>query len=159
METYSVNRYTNSGFILQDLLVIKTSSKPHFFNIVPQHLMEIRMADDITIYINPKCTKCRLSMELLEENDIDANVIEYLDTPPDASTLSDILDLLKLEPRELMRKFEEPYKTLNLDNADLSRDELIKAMVENPILIERPIVINGNKATIGRPPEKILDIL
>ena len=117
------------------------------------------MADDLIIYINPKCSKCRLSMALLEENEVKANVIEYLNTPPDTDQLKHILDLLKLEPRELMRQFEEPYKRLNLDDEKLSRDELIQAMIENPILIERPIVINGNKATIGRPPEKILDIL
>ena len=117
------------------------------------------MADGVTIYINPKCSKCRLSLELLEENNVNANVVEYLSTPPDKAQLSDILDLLHLEPRELMRTFEELYKALNLDNETLSKDELIEAMIENPILIERPIVINGNKATIGRPPEKILDIL
>lgn len=117
------------------------------------------MADDVTIYINPKCTKCRLSLELLEEKNVQANIIEYLDTPPSKKQLSDILDLLHLEPRELMRTFEAPYKEHNLDNESLSRDELIQAMIDNPILIERPIVINGNKATIGRPPEKILEIL
>ena len=117
------------------------------------------MADDITIYINPKCTKCRLSMELLEENNVSANVVEYLSTPPSKEQLEEILHLLKLEPRELMRQFEEPYKANNLDNTELSRDELIQAMIDHPILIERPIVINGNKATIGRPPERILEIL
>ena len=117
------------------------------------------MADDITIYINPKCSKCRLSMELLEKNNVSANVVEYLNTPPDKEQLTKILGLLKLEPRELMRTFEAPYKTLNLDDDSLSNDELIQAMIENPILIQRPIVINGNKATIGRPPEKILEIL
>lgn len=117
------------------------------------------MADEITIYINPKCTKCRLSLELLEENNVKANVIEYLDTPPDKQQLNNILDLLGLEPRELMRTFEAPYEALNLANESLTKDELIQAMIENPILIERPIIINGNKATIGRPPERILDIL
>ena len=117
------------------------------------------MADGVTIYINPKCSKCRLSLALLEEKNVTANVVEYLTTPPDKIQLSEILDLLKLEPRELMRTFEAPYTELTLDNENLSRDDLIQAMIENPILIERPIVINGNKATIGRPPEKILDIL
>ena len=117
------------------------------------------MADGITIYINPKCSKCRLSLALLKEKNVTAEIVEYLTTPPDRRQLSEILDLLKLEPRELMRTFEAPYTELNLDNENLSRDDLIQAMIENPILIERPIVINGNKATIGRPPEKILDIL
>ena len=117
------------------------------------------MSDELVIYINPKCTKCRLSLELLEENKVAAKVVEYLDTPPDSAELTHILDLLKMEPRDLMRKFEEPYKTLNLGDESLSRQALIDAMIANPILIERPIVINGNKATIGRPPQKILDIL
>jgi len=122
--------------------------------------VEIHVADDnITIYINPKCSKCRLSLQLLDENRIDAKVIKYLDTPPDKAELTQILNLLNMQPRDLMRQFEAPYKALNLDAPDLSDDELIQAMVENPILIERPIVVKGNRATIGRPPEKILDIL
>lgn len=127
-------------------------------NLLPR-LRENLMSDGIIIYINPACTKCRLSLELLEENKVNATVIEYLNTPPDKARLSEILDLLHLEPRELMRKFEAPYKDNNLDDENLSRDQLIQAMIDNPILIERPIVINGDKATIGRPPEKILDIL
>jgi len=71
----------------------------------------------------------------------------------------DALALLNMEPRELMRTHESPYKDNNLDNPDLSREQLIQAMIDNPILIERPIIINGDKATIGRPPEKVLDIL
>lgn len=116
-------------------------------------------SDNITIYINPKCSKCRLSLELLDVNNVDVKVIEYLNTPPDKAELTKILQLLNMEPRDLMRQFEAPYKELKLDDACLSKDQLIMAMIENPILIERPIVINGNKATIGRPPEKILDIL
>ena len=80
-------------------------------------------------------------------------------TPPNSAELNEILDLLGLEPRDLMRKHEAPYKDNNLDNPDLSREQLIQAMIDNPILIERPIIINGDKATIGRPPEKVLDIL
>jgi len=117
------------------------------------------MSSEVRIYYNPKCTKCRLSMQLLDEKGISAEVVEYLNEPPTANELNEILDLLALEPRELMRKHETPYQALNLENENLSRDELIQAMVNNPVLIERPIVIKGNKATIGRPPEKILDIL
>lgn len=117
------------------------------------------MKSVVRIYHNPNCSKCRLSLQLLEDNGINPDVNQYLDQPPSIAELTEILDLLSLEPRELMRQHEAPYKELNLDNASLSREELIQAMVENPILIERPIVINGNKATIGRPPEKILDIL
>jgi len=98
-------------------------------------------------------------MDILNEKGVNATVTEYLNTPPDSAELAEILDLLGLEPRDLMRKHEVPYNENNLDNPDLSREQLIQAMVDNPILIERPIVINGNKAIIGRPPEKILDIL
>ena len=117
------------------------------------------MSDELVIYINPKCSKCRLSLELLEENKVDAKIIKYLDTPPNSTELENILDLLKMEPRDLMRKAEEPYKTLNLDEKSLSREALIDAMIANPILIERPIIIKGNKAIIGRPPQKILELL
>jgi arsenate reductase len=98
-------------------------------------------------------------MQLLDENGINPDVVEYLNQPPTTDELNEILNLLGLEPRELMRQHETPYKELDLGKEDLSRDELIQAMINNPILIQRPIVIKGNKATIGRPPEKILDIL
>lgn len=117
------------------------------------------MSSDVRIYLNPKCSKCRLSMQLLEDNGVEPEVVEYLSQPPTAAELNEILNLLALEPRELIRKHEAPYKALNLDDEKLSREALVQAMVDNPILIERPIVINGNKAAIGRPPEKILDIL
>ena len=117
------------------------------------------MSKKVRIFHNPKCSKCRLTMDILNDKGIDATVVEYLNTPPDSAELTEILDLLGIEPRDLMRKHETPYKENNLDNAELSREQLIQAMVEHPILIERPIVINGKKATIGRPPEKVLDIL
>lgn len=117
------------------------------------------MNEKIQIFYNPKCSKCRLTMDILKNKGITPSVVEYLNTPPNIAELGHILDLLKLEPRDLMRKFEAPYKENNLDNPDLSREQLIQAMIDHPILIERPIVINGNKAIIGRPPEKILDIL
>lgn len=98
-------------------------------------------------------------MGILDEKGANTSVIEYLSTPPDSDELNEILDLLGMEPRDLMRKHEAPYKENNLDNPELSRDQLIQAMINNPILIERPIVISGNKAIIGRPPEKVLDIL
>ena len=117
------------------------------------------MSKNVRIFLNPKCTKCRLTMEILDKKGIDTTVVEYLNTPPNSTELNEILDLLGLEPRDLMRKHEAPYKDNNLDNPDLNREQLIQAMIDNPILIERPIIINGNKATIGRPPEKVLDIL
>lgn len=98
-------------------------------------------------------------MDILKNNNIDVSIVEYLKTPPGRDELNQILNMLGIEPRDLMRKNEKPYKENNLDNPALSREQLIQAMVDNPVLIERPIVISGNKAVIGRPPEKILDIL
>lgn len=117
------------------------------------------MSKNVRVYLNPNCSKCRLTMGILNDKGVDTTVIEYLDTPPDSTELTEVLELLRLEPRELMRKHEAPYKDNNLDNPELNRQQLIQAMIDNPILIERPIVINGNKATIGRPPEKVLEIL
>ncbi len=113
----------------------------------------------VKIYHNPRCSKSRATLALLEENGVEPQVHTYLDTPPSAEELDSILTALGKEPRELMRKGEDPYKELGLDNEDLSRAALINAMIENPILIERPIVTKGNKAAIGRPPESVLDIL
>lgn len=116
-----------------------------------------------TIYHNPRCSKSRQTLELLNSNGAEPTIVEYLNTPPDAQTLDAVLTLLNLEPRELMRKHEAEYKDNNLDDASLSRDQLIAAMVKHPKLIERPIVItehNGKRqAAIGRPPESVLDIL
>ena len=117
------------------------------------------MSEKVRIFHNPNCSKCRLTMELLNEKGVNTTVVEYLNSPPNSDELNEVLELLGLEPRDLMRKHETPYKENNLDNPDLSRNQLIQAMIDNPILIERPISINGNKATIGRPPEKVLDIL
>jgi arsenate reductase len=113
----------------------------------------------ITLYHNPRCSKSRQTLQLLTERNAEFQIVQYLETPPDAAELDRILNLLKLEPRELMRTKEAEYKELKLDNPALSRDELIVAMVAHPRLIERPIVISGNRAAIGRPPEKILELL
>jgi len=112
---------------------------------------------DITIYHNPRCSKSRATLELIQNHE--PAIVEYLKTPPTTEQLSNILDMLGMEPRELMRKGEAAYKENQLDNDSLSRDALIQAMVEHPILIERPIVIANGKAAIGRPPESVLDIL
>lgn len=97
-------------------------------------------------------------MALLEEQSIDAQVVEYLKTPPNADELQEILNLLQMKPRELMRRKEAVYKELNLDDDALSDAQLIQAMVNNPILIERPIVVANGKAAIGRPPEQVLEL-
>jgi len=110
-----------------------------------------------TIYHNPRCTKSRLTLALLEEKGLSPTVIEYLQTPPDAEELTRITTLLGIGPRDLIRTGEAVYKELGL--GDASDTDLIKAMVENPILIERPIVLANGKARIGRPPENVIDIL
>ena len=117
------------------------------------------MTDDITIYHNPRCSKSRATLELLKTEGRDPQQVEYLKEPPTAKTLAAILDMLGMEPRDLMRKKEKEYKEAGLDNPELSRAELIAAMIEHPRLIERPIVIANGRAAIGRPPEKVLEIL
>lgn len=111
------------------------------------------------IYHNPRCSKSRQTLELLQDKGIKTEVIEYLDTPPDIKTLEKILTGLKMEPRDLMRKGQDEYKALGLNDENLSRDELINAMIENPILIERPIVITDKGIAIGRPIENVKKIL
>lgn len=111
------------------------------------------------IYHNPHCSKSRQTLELLNEKEIDPEVIEYLNTPPDALELEKILNGLEMEPRELMRKGQDEYKALGLDNESLSREALINAMIENPILIERPIVITDKGIAIGRPIDNVKKIL
>jgi len=113
----------------------------------------------VTIYHNPRCSKSRQTLQLLTDKGIEPEIVEYLNTPPDASTLDGLLKKMGMEPRELMRKKEEPYKALNLADESLDRAALIKAMVENPILIERPIVVKDGKVALGRPPEQVLEIL
>ncbi|RDH81293.1 MAG: arsenate reductase (glutaredoxin) [endosymbiont of Galathealinum brachiosum] len=117
------------------------------------------MTDTTKIFHNPNCSKCRSAMELLSEKGIQADVVEYLQAPPDKQELEDILNMLKIEPRQLMRTHESEYKDNNLADESLSRDQLIDAMIKFPILIERPIVISNGKAAIGRPTETILEIL
>jgi len=112
-----------------------------------------------TIYHNPKCSKSRQTLELLKENGITPTIIEYLKTPPTADTLKEILTQIGMTPRDLMRKKEEVYAELNLDDPSLSDGALIDAMIQHPILIERPIVLANGKAALGRPPEQVLDIL
>jgi len=110
---------------------------------------------NVTIYHNPRCSKSRQTLELLNARGLSPTIIEYLETPPDTATLEAILKKLGLKPRQLMRAKEAPYVELNLSNPDLRDDDLTSAMVNNPILIERPIVVIGERAVIGRPPENI----
>ena len=113
----------------------------------------------VTIYHNPRCSKSRQTLALLEERGADPQVIEYLKTPPTAAELKAVLKKLGMRPRDLMRRNEAPYKELGLGDDSLSDDALIEAMVANPILIERPVVVKDGRAAIGRPPESVVEIL
>lgn len=114
---------------------------------------------DIQILHNPRCSKSRQTLALLQEKGIEPEIIKYLETPPTASELRQILQKLDITARDLLRKGEDDYKALNLKDPSLSEDELINAMIKHPKLIERPIVIKNNKARLGRPPESVLDII
>lgn len=112
------------------------------------------------IFHNPRCSKSRQTLGLLEENGIKADVVEYLKDTPDEQSLKTVIKLLGISPRELLRKGEEEYKIAGLDDQNKSDEDIIKAMVRFPKLIERPIVIKDNKkAIIGRPPERVLDLI
>ncbi len=114
---------------------------------------------DLTLYHNPRCSKSRGALELLEARGLAPTLVRYLETPLSATELQDLLGKLKLSARQLLRSSEDEYKTLNLADSSLSEEQLIAAMVAYPKLIERPILVVGNKAIIGRPPEKVLEIL
>ncbi len=113
----------------------------------------------ITIFHNPRCSKSRQTLQLVRDSGVEPRVVEYLKTPPSAAELDDVLRKLKLEPLELMRKKEAVFKELDLKNRSLSREEAIAVMIDNPVLIERPIVVKGNKAVVGRPPENVQELL
>jgi arsenate reductase len=113
----------------------------------------------VTIYHNPRCSKSRQTLELLRARGVEPEVIRYLETPPDAATLRDLLAKLGISARELVRKGEPEYCSAGLDRDDCSEAELIAAMAAHPTLIERPIVVAGVRAVLGRPPENVLDIL
>ncbi|MFQ5659760.1 MAG: arsenate reductase (glutaredoxin) [Gammaproteobacteria bacterium] len=113
----------------------------------------------VTIYHNPRCSKSRQTLQLLRDKGIEPEIIEYLKTPPGKTRLREILKLLGLKPRELMRKKETAYKEAGLDDDSLSVDQLLTAMVEHPVLIERPVVLANGRAALGRPPENVLKIL
>jgi len=111
------------------------------------------------IYHNPRCSKSRQTLALLTENEMDVEIIEYLKTPPSRKEMTDILKMLGIKPRDLLRKGEKEYKEAGLNNMELSDKQIIDAMLEHPKLIERPIVIKDGQARIGRPPELILEIV
>ena len=114
---------------------------------------------NVTIFHNPRCSKSRQTLALLEENGVEPAIVKYLETPPSAEELKAVLSKLGISARELLRTKEAEYKEAGLDNQELSEDEVIARMIEFPKLIERPIVIKGDAARIGRPPESVLEIL
>ena len=114
---------------------------------------------DLTLYHNPRCSKSRAALQLLEERGLQPTVVLYLDTPPSAAQLREVLNKLGMPAHQLLRSGEDEYSELNLADSTLDEDALIAAMVAHPRLIERPILIAGDRAVIGRPPENILELL
>lgn len=114
---------------------------------------------DLTLYHNPRCSKSREALAMLEARGLAPTVVRYLETPPDADTLRALLKALGLSARQLLRSGEDAYKTLGLADSALTEAQLVDAMATHPILIERPILVAGDRAVVGRPPEKVLEIL
>lgn len=113
---------------------------------------------ELILFHNPRCSKSRAALELLQERGLQPEIVRYLETPPDAATLRQILVKLGYSARQLLRTGEDDYKTLNLADPSLTEADLIEAMISHPKLIERPILIKGDKAVVGRPPEKVLEL-
>lgn len=113
----------------------------------------------VTIYHNPRCSKSRETLAIIQQQTLEPEIIDYFKTPPSHQQLDSILRGLDMQPRDLMRRGEREYKENHLDDESLSRDQLIEAMIQHPKLIERPIVVAGDQVIIGRPPELVLTIL
>ena len=115
--------------------------------------------NNLKIYHNPRCSKSRQTLEILNKKNLDIDIVEYLKSPLNINEISNLLKKLGYTARDLLRKREDVYKNENLSDKSLTEDFLIDMMSKNPILIERPIVVSNGKAVIGRPPEKVLEIL
>lgn len=113
----------------------------------------------VTIYHNPRCSKSRQTLQLIEQRGVEPEVVLYLETPPTARELKALLRKLGLKARDLLRTGEAEYRENNLGDPDLDEDRLIDAMVAHPKLIQRPIVVSGDRAVLGRPPENALELL
>lgn len=113
----------------------------------------------VTIYHNPRCSKSRKTLELLRERGIAPQIVHYLDDPPDVQTLREITSLLGCPIGQIVRRGEQAFRDLGLDTGNVTDGDLLQAVSENPILLERPVVINGDRAAVGRPPENILQII
>lgn len=112
-----------------------------------------------TIYHNPRCSKSRQTLQLLQDNGVEPEVVLYLETPPTKEILAELLQKLGISARELLRTGEDAYKALQLKDKSLSDEQLIDAMVQHPKLIQRPIVVRGDRAVLGRPPENALELI
>lgn len=117
------------------------------------------MADPPRMYHNPRCSKSRAALALLRDRGIEPEIVEYLKTPPDLETLRALVGMLGIRPRELLRTGEAEYRELGLDDPGLPDERILQAMVDHPRLIERPIVVQGGRARLGRPPERVLEVL
>lgn len=114
----------------------------------------------IDFYHNPRCTTSRKALKMLRDKGIEPNIIEYLKTPPDKARLRELLDMMGMSPRELIRRREkDAIKAAGVDDPEMDDRAVIEAMVAHPILIERPIIVNGGKARLGRPAERVLEIV
>ncbi|MEX2498039.1 MAG: arsenate reductase (glutaredoxin) [Wenzhouxiangellaceae bacterium] len=113
----------------------------------------------LTIYHNPRCSKSRATLELLQSHGLEPEIVQYLESPPDAATLEDLARKLGRRPQEFLRTGEQAWKELGLDPDSVSDEELFRLMSEHPIMIERPIVVCADRARIGRPPEAVLEIV
>jgi arsenate reductase len=113
----------------------------------------------VSIYHNPRCSKSRATLALLREQGIEPEIVEYLKDPPSRQTLEQLLDMLDVEPLALMRTKEKEFRELGLEKDEADRETLIQALLDHPRLMERPIVVHGRKAALGRPPENVLEIL
>jgi arsenate reductase len=120
---------------------------------------ETQALEGSTLFHNPRCSKSRGALELLEQRGVQPAIVRYLDTPPDADTLRELLRLLGLPARALLRKGEAEYTEMKLEDPALDDEALIAAMVAHPRLIERPIFVHEGRAVIGRPPERVLELL
>lgn len=117
------------------------------------------MSDPIVVYHNPRCSKSRAALALIRERGEEPEVVEYLKTPLDAGALRELLDVLDVPARDLVRRGESPYRELGLANPATTEDELIAAVAAHPILMQRPIVRRGARAVMARPPERVADLL
>lgn len=113
----------------------------------------------VTIYHNPRCSKSRAALQLLRERGVEPEIVEYLKTPPDAATVTALLRKLGMTARDVLRRGEAPYRELALGDPAKDENELVAAIVAHPVLLERPIAVRGAKAVLGRPPERVLDLL